>query len=78
VVVIDGTAPGTAPVIDPVATVVLCADTAHVDTVIIGGKIQKRGGKLAADWSSARSKVEASRDYLVDALAKKKQEQPSS
>ena len=27
VVVIDGTAPGTAPVIDPVATVVLCADT---------------------------------------------------
>ena len=43
---IDGTAPGTAPVIDPVATVVLCADTANVDTVIIGGKIRKRDGKL--------------------------------
>src|SRR4029077_4027498 len=35
VVVIDGTAPGTAPVIDPYATVVLAADTGNVDTVII-------------------------------------------
>ncbi len=37
VVVIDGSAPGTAPIIDPIATVVLAADTANVDTVIIGG-----------------------------------------
>jgi len=74
IVVIDAGAPGTAPVIDPVATVVLAADTANVDTVIIGGVIRKQDGKLTADWSSARANVEASRDYLVDALAKRKAE----
>jgi 5-methylthioadenosine/S-adenosylhomocysteine deaminase len=78
VVVIDGSAPGTAPVIDPVATVVLCADTADVDTVIIGGKVHKRDGRLTADWESARRRLQASTDYLVDTLAKKKAEQPES
>jgi cytosine/adenosine deaminase-related metal-dependent hydrolase len=78
VVVIDGAGPGTSPIIDPYATVVLAADTANVDTVIIGGKIQKREGKLVSDWDAARAKVEASRDYLVDALAKKKAESAES
>ncbi|MGZ5301021.1 MAG: amidohydrolase family protein [Actinomycetota bacterium] len=78
VVVIDGKAPGTAPVIDPVATVVLCADTANVDTVIIGGTIQKRAGKLTADWESARKRLEASSGHLLDALAKKKKESQGS
>ena len=78
VVVIDGRAVGTAPVIDPVATVVLCADTSNVDTVIIGGVIHKRDGKLLADWDAARRGLEASSGYLVEALAKKKREQPAS
>jgi 5-methylthioadenosine/S-adenosylhomocysteine deaminase len=78
VVVIDGGAPGTAPVIDPIATVVLCADTSNVDTVIVGGAIQKRDGKLVADWEAARRGLEASSGYLVEALAKKKSEQPAS
>jgi 5-methylthioadenosine/S-adenosylhomocysteine deaminase len=78
VVVIDGGAPGTAPVIDPIATVVLCADTSNVDTVIVGGAIQKRDGKLVADWEAARRGLEASSGYLVEALAKKKSEQPVS
>jgi len=77
VVVIDGRAVGTAPVIDPVATVVLCADTSNVQTVIIDGKIRKRDGRLLADWESARRRVEASRDYLTDALQKKRAEQAS-
>ena len=72
VVVIDGKGVATAPVIDPVATVVLCADTSNVDTVIIGGKILKRDGKLLADWATARRRLEASRDYLVEALEKKR------
>ena len=72
VVVIDGKAPGTAPVIDPVATVTLCADVSNVDTVIIGGKVQKRGGKLVANYDRARGLVEASRDYLTAQVAKKK------
>ena len=71
VVIIDGTAPGTAPIIDPVGTVVLAADTANVDTVIIGGAVRKRGGKLTADWDSARKALETSSAYLRDALAKK-------
>jgi cytosine/adenosine deaminase-related metal-dependent hydrolase len=78
VVVIDGSAPATAPVIDPVATVVLCADTANVDTVIIGGKVHKRDGRLVADWESARRRLQSSTDYLVDALAKKKADSPES
>ncbi len=72
VVVIDGKAPGTAPVIDPVATVVLAADVSNVDTVIIAGKVQKRDGKLVANYARARELVETSRDYLTAQAAKKK------
>ena len=71
VVVIDGNAPGTAPVIDPVGTVVLAADTANVDMVIIGGAIRKRNGALTGDWASARAKVRTSSEYLQEALAKR-------
>jgi len=65
VVVIDATALNVAPVIDAAAAVTLCADVSNVDTVIIDGKVQKRGGKLVADVDAARRRVEASRDYLV-------------
>jgi 5-methylthioadenosine/S-adenosylhomocysteine deaminase len=75
VVMIDGHAPAVAPVIDPVGAVVLSADTANVDTVIVGGTIRKRRGALAADWESARKAVQASSEYLQDALAKKKAEE---
>jgi 5-methylthioadenosine/S-adenosylhomocysteine deaminase len=75
VVVIDGTGAGMAPIIDPVAAVVLCADTSNVETVIIGGKVQKRDGKLVADWTSARKRLQESSDYLVNELAKTKQDQ---
>jgi 5-methylthioadenosine/S-adenosylhomocysteine deaminase len=74
VIIIDGKGVGTAPVIDPVGTVVLSADTSNVDTVIIGGAIRKRGGKLLADWEPARVRLQASSDYLVEALAEKKRE----
>jgi len=72
VVVIDGKAPGTAPVIDPVATVVLAADVSNVDTVIIAGKVHKRDGKLVANYARARELAEKSRDYLMAQAAKKK------
>jgi len=74
VVMIDGHGPGVAPIVDPVGAVVLSADTANVDTVIVGGKVQKRGGKLVADWESARKAVQASSEYLREALAKMKAE----
>jgi len=72
IVVIDGKAPGTAPVIDPVATVTLAADVSNVDTVIIAGKIHKRDGKLVANYGRARELAEKSRDYLTQTVAKKK------
>jgi 5-methylthioadenosine/S-adenosylhomocysteine deaminase len=74
VVVIDGTGAGMAPIIDPIAAVVLCADTSNVDTVIIAGKVHKRDGKLVADWGSARRRLQDSSEYLIEALEKKRQE----
>jgi 5-methylthioadenosine/S-adenosylhomocysteine deaminase len=69
VVVIDATSLAVAPVIDPVAAVVLCADVSNVETVIVDGEVRKRDGKLLADVDKVRSDVEGSRDYLVGAVA---------
>jgi 5-methylthioadenosine/S-adenosylhomocysteine deaminase len=71
VVIIDGTSLAVAPIIDPVAAVVLSADVSHVDTVFVNGEVRKRDGKLLADVDRARSDVEASRDYLLRAVAEK-------
>ena len=71
VVVIDGSAVNVAPVIDPVAAVTLCADVSNVDTVIIGGRVHKRDGRLVKDLAGPRALVEASREYLVDELARR-------
>jgi cytosine/adenosine deaminase-related metal-dependent hydrolase len=38
--------PGIAPVHDPVASIVLAMDTRAVDTVLVGGRIVKRAGRL--------------------------------
>ena len=65
IVIIDGGAVNVAPIIDPVAAVVLAADVSNVETVIIDGVIKKRDGKLVADLSGPRALVEASRDFLV-------------
>jgi cytosine/adenosine deaminase-related metal-dependent hydrolase len=65
IVIIDGHAVNTFPVIDPVAAVVCTADVSNVDTVIIDGVIRKRGGKLLTDLTSARAAIAESRDYLV-------------
>ncbi len=43
------------PMNDPVTAVVVGMDTSNVDTVIIGGRVMKRGGRLEhVDWSSVR------------------------
>ena len=56
----------TYPLIDPVSTVVLQADTRNVDTVIVGGKVLKRDGKLVAgDLRRARDLAASSLDYLL-------------
>jgi cytosine/adenosine deaminase-related metal-dependent hydrolase len=58
----------TAPVIDPVATVVLAADVSNVAPVIINGVFQKRDGKLLRDLSTPRKLIEESKDYRVRAV----------
>ena len=68
VVVLDATALNVAPVIDPVAAVTLCADVSNVETVLVGGQVRKRDGRLVADVDTARRQVEASRDHLVQEM----------
>jgi len=65
IVIIDGDAVNTYPVIDLVAAVVCAADISNVETVIIDGVIRKRDGRLVADLAGPRAAVGASRDYLV-------------
>jgi len=55
--------------IDPVAAVVLCADVSNVDTVIVGGVVRKRDGKLLADVPSVLAQLQGSTQYLADAVA---------
>jgi cytosine/adenosine deaminase-related metal-dependent hydrolase len=55
-----------APVVDPVATVVISADTSNVDTVIIGGNIVKHKGRLMrVDISRLLSRLDGARDHLL-------------
>jgi 5-methylthioadenosine/S-adenosylhomocysteine deaminase len=66
VVVIRGDDTNTYPVIDPVSTVVLQADTRNVDTVLVAGQVLKRGGELVgADLRKARDEAAGSLDYLL-------------
>jgi cytosine/adenosine deaminase-related metal-dependent hydrolase len=66
VVVIRGDDTNTYPVIDPVSTVVLQADTRNVDTVFIAGEALKRGGSLVgADLRRARDLAASSLDFLL-------------
>jgi 5-methylthioadenosine/S-adenosylhomocysteine deaminase len=74
VVVIDATALNVAPLIDPYAAVTLCADVSNVETVIVGGNVRKRDGRLVADVAQARRLVEAARDHLAQQVEAKKPE----
>jgi len=72
VVVIDATAINVAPLIDPVAAVTLSADVSNVETVIVGGVVRKRDGRLLADVGRARGLVESSRDHLIAEVERRK------
>src|SRR4029077_3948950 len=56
----------TYPIIDPVSTVVLQADTRNIETVFVAGEVLKRDGKLVgADLRRARDLAASSLDYLL-------------
>lgn len=55
-----------APVVDPVATVVMCADTSNVDTVFIAGRIVKHNGQLLrVDMPRLLDRLNGARDHLL-------------
>jgi cytosine/adenosine deaminase-related metal-dependent hydrolase len=56
----------TYPIIDPVSTVVLQADTRNIELVFVAGEILKRDGKLLhGDLRRARDLAASSLDYLL-------------
>ena len=65
IVVIDATAINLAPVTDPVAAVVTCADVSNVEHVLVAGTFRKRDGRLLADTARARTLVESARDAIL-------------
>src|SRR5436190_774627 len=55
-----------APVIDPVATVVICADNSNIDTVMVGGRIVKHNGQLIRlDLPRLLDRLSGARDHLL-------------
>jgi 5-methylthioadenosine/S-adenosylhomocysteine deaminase len=54
------------PLNDPVTAVVTSMDTGNVDTVMIAGRVMKRGGKLLhVDWPAVRRLASDSRDFVL-------------
>ncbi len=55
-----------APIIDPVATVVICADTSNIDTVFVAGRILKHNGQLVrVDMPRLLQRLNDARDHLL-------------
>lgn len=68
IVLIRGDAVNTAPVIDPVGTVVVSADTSNVDTVLVAGKVVKhRGALVGTDIPALVARAEQARDRVLRA-----------
>ena len=54
------------PLGDPATAVVTSMDTGNVDTVLIGGRVMKRGGQLLhVDWPAVRRRATESRDFVI-------------
>jgi 5-methylthioadenosine/S-adenosylhomocysteine deaminase len=55
------------PLNDPTTAVVVGMDTGNVDTVIIAGRVMKRGGRLLhVDWGAVKRMTDASRDFVIE------------
>jgi 5-methylthioadenosine/S-adenosylhomocysteine deaminase len=55
------------PLNDPVSAIVTGMDTGNVDTVLINGRVMKRGGKLLhVDWSAVRQQATEARDHVLE------------
>jgi cytosine/adenosine deaminase-related metal-dependent hydrolase len=55
------------PLNDPVTAVVTRMDTSNVDTVLIAGRVLKRGGRLLhVDWDAVMRMALEARDHVID------------
>jgi 5-methylthioadenosine/S-adenosylhomocysteine deaminase len=55
-----------APVVDPVGTVVISADTSNIDTVFVAGRIVKHNGQLVrVDLPRLLQRLDEARDHLL-------------
>jgi cytosine/adenosine deaminase-related metal-dependent hydrolase len=69
VLIKNDASPAMFPVLNPYGHVVFQAQRGDVDTVVVGGRIVKRDGKLVdADVAAARAKVGATIDYLRETM----------
>jgi 5-methylthioadenosine/S-adenosylhomocysteine deaminase len=55
------------PLNDPATAVVVGMDTSNVDTVLIAGRVMKRGGTLLhVDWEAVKRAAEESRQHVIE------------
>ncbi|MFL5981836.1 MAG: amidohydrolase family protein [Gaiellaceae bacterium] len=68
IVLLNVNAINTAPMVDPVGTIVVFADTSNVDSVFIAGRAVKRGGELVgANLQDIFRKLDESRNHILGA-----------
>ena len=66
IVLLNTNAINTAPMLDPIATIVTFADTSNVDTVFVAGRAVKRNGRLVdASLDDVIGKLEESRNHIL-------------
>jgi cytosine/adenosine deaminase-related metal-dependent hydrolase len=66
IVLLNANAINTAPMVDPIGTIVVFADTSNVDSVFVAGRAVKRHGKLVdVDLGAVIGKLEESRNHIL-------------
>ena len=66
IVLLNVNAINTAPMVDPIGTIVVFSDTSNVDSVFVAGRAVKRHGKLVdADLDRTFRKLDESRNHIL-------------
>ena len=66
IVLLNVNAINTVPMVDPIGTIVVFADTSNVDSVFVAGQAVKRNGKLVdVDLKKTFSKLDESRNHIL-------------
>ncbi len=66
IVLLNVNAINTAPMVDPIGTIVVFSDTSNVDSVFVAGRAVKRHGQLVdADLDRTFRKLDESRNHIL-------------